>query len=503
MSLHRDRLELSDGERIRRYAVPGWMIAECTAARERGDWRAACEAALIDVTFDDAGPVAGLLAGFAPDLLRWHLPRAMGGAVHLAGWRSYLLAGDGPVRPDTMVLMVRTLETGNGANRLTLDAVRAGDIEGRPICPLPPYLWDARRAAELPHTGAAGPADSDAALAAAWTAAGWELDEDGFRSWRRWHLSLLRSLDPVLAARELRRVSAQFGRWTWVLQDRWGVSELCLLASGDRIRVTVPASRPAETNGAELRLLPDVLRPPIDRELIGEGRLDPADLHPLVRDVLAPGVTGNPDPSLVPAGLLDERVFRVRCRGVWHWVSVRAGRLELPEHSADERQRELSLQAFGGEIGGCFKADLGWHGRARWLPRALREHRRDLWLRLESGGPRVVTALLDAGLDPRLCDGGGRTLVHLLGAFGDPAVLPRLLAAGLDVDARDREGITPLFEALTRRWPVELITALVDAGADPRLPVQGVSPLKYIKTLRQRDMTPGLTAALAYLRRKS
>ncbi|GGN77022.1 hypothetical protein GCM10010112_49690 [Actinoplanes lobatus] len=496
MSLHRDRLELSDGERIRRYAVPGWMIAECTAARERGDWRAACEAALIDVAFDDAGPVAELLAGFAPDLLRWHLPRAMGGTVHLAGWRTYLLAGDGPVEPDTMVLVVRTPDIENGANRLTLDAVRAGDVEGRLICPLPPYLWDVRRAAELPLTGVAGLADSD--VVAAWTAAGWELDDGR----RRWHLSLLGSMDPVLAARELRRVSAQFGRASWGLLGRWNSSELHLLASGDRIRVIVPASRPEETGRAELRLLADVLRPPIDRALIETGRLDPADLHPLVRDVLAPGVTGDPDPSLVPAGLLDERVFRVRCRGVWHWVSVRGGRLALPEHSDDEWQRELSLRAFGGEIGGCFKADLGWRGLARWLPKALREHRRDLWLRLESGGSRVVTALLDAGLEPRLCDGGGRTLVHLLGAFGDPAVLPRLLAAGLDVDARDREGITPLFEALTRRWPIELIIALVDAGADPRLPVQGVSPLRYLKTIRARDMTPDLTAALGYLKEK-
>ncbi len=82
---------LDDWRLIRRYAVPGWMVAECTEARGRGDWRAACEAARVTVAFEEAGPAAELLAGFAPDLLRWHLPRVLDGTAALASGTRYVL----------------------------------------------------------------------------------------------------------------------------------------------------------------------------------------------------------------------------------------------------------------------------------------------------------------------------------------------------------------------------------------------------------------------------
>lgn len=479
------------------------MIAECAAARERGDWRAACEAALFDVAVDDPAPVADLLAGFAPDLLRWHLPRTLGGSVHVRGWRTYLLAGDGPIGPDTMVLLVRTPDVQCGANRMSLEAVRADDLGGRPVHPLPPWLWDARRAADLPTVMPTEPTTDRAALAERWTAAGWELDDGGFGSWQSWHVALLRGIDPVLAARELRRIPAQFGHRSWEVQGRWDASQVRLESSGDRLRVTTSTKAAAGTDAVKLRLLAEALQPPIDLALIRSGQVDPADLHPLVRAALAPAATGELDTSVLPAVFTEERVFRVRCRGVWHWVAVRAGRLELSEHSEAERQRELSLRAFGGEISGCFAADLAWRGQAKWLPRALRDYRKDLWLRLEFGGSRVVVAALDAGLEPRLRDGGGRTLVHLLGAFGDPAVLARLLAAGLDVNARDRQGVTPLYEAVLWRWPLHLIVALVEAGARPRMEAQGVSPIRFLERLRPRDLTPDRAAVLNYLKEKA
>jgi hypothetical protein len=55
--------------------------------------------------------------------------------------------------------------------------------------------------------------------------------------------------------------------------------------------------------------------------------------------------------------------------------------------------------------------------------------------------------------------------------------LPRLLAEGLDVNTRDRIESTPLFEAVMYRWPADMVIALTDAGADPRLKVLGRSPL--------------------------
>lgn len=125
---------------IRRYAVPEWMIAECAEARERGDWQAACEAGRVTVTFDEAGPVADLLAGFAPDLLRWHLPRAMDGTAALRPGMRYVLTPDGPVTADTVVLGVRTPNWETSAQRLTLHAVPSATL---------PRGWSSRSAAHV------------------------------------------------------------------------------------------------------------------------------------------------------------------------------------------------------------------------------------------------------------------------------------------------------------------------------------------------------------------
>lgn len=75
------RREAAGWRRIRRYAVPGWMIEQATGRRLAGDWRGACAAAGVDVTFDLAEvarvhgrPVASALEDdlrhLAPDLLR-------------------------------------------------------------------------------------------------------------------------------------------------------------------------------------------------------------------------------------------------------------------------------------------------------------------------------------------------------------------------------------------------------------------------------------------------
>lgn len=78
--------EASRLRRIRRYAVPPWMVEQATERRLAGDWRGACAAANVDVTFDLADvarehgdavatAIEDDLGNFAPDLLRWHLPR--------------------------------------------------------------------------------------------------------------------------------------------------------------------------------------------------------------------------------------------------------------------------------------------------------------------------------------------------------------------------------------------------------------------------------------------
>ncbi|MEU8003872.1 hypothetical protein AB0B66_22170 [Catellatospora sp. NPDC049111] len=428
---------------VRQYAVPEWMIAECAEARERGDWRAACEAARVTVDIDDAGPVADLLAGFAPDLLRWHLPRSGSGTAGLSAGLTYLLAPDGPVTPDSAVLVVRSPEWVTGSQRLTVQARRAGDLEETPVYPLAPYLWDARRVGEL--------------------------------------RDVLRRADPSFAVRELRRLTAQFGHRSYRLRGdesrlkRYYHRKVYLEAAGDRHRLACAEPAPPRPGsiGVDLCLHPMLLRPPVDLELIGHDRIGVAELHPLVRAALFPAAGAETRPvatSMVPAGFWKEERIRVRCGRQWHWISMRDGQVELLHHDGAERRREHALRAFGGTIRGCFQAELGWLDGDDAAPKRLREHRHDLWRRMEHGGSRVVRALLDAGMNPHVRDGQGRTLLHRMHMFEhDEELLPRLLAAGLDVNALSRRGWTPMAEALVHAAPIDLLVALNAAGGYPQL----------------------------------
>ncbi|GIE34569.1 hypothetical protein Ait01nite_076140 [Actinoplanes italicus] len=592
MSGH-DPLALADWQRIRRYAVPTWMIAECTEARERGDWRAACEAALVDVRVDDPAPVAELLAGLAPDLLRWHLPRALGGSTELAGPKSYVLAPDGPVGPGTPVLVARVPPRVPGADPLILEAMPAGAIDGDLIFPVPSYLWDARRAAglgavarpsagsaprpasiaaarppgsaALPSTGAAG--GDLAACLEEWTAAGWSFGDDDSDDWRPREAALLSRLDPVSTAGELRRVTAQFGRRSWGIWADHYREELRFRADGDRLRITTGWNVPSQPNSlrAVPCLHPGLLRPSIDLDLLQRGLIGPDDLHPLVRGALFPravrspalpsaemrpaagrggavrggavrggivpvrgsaatgadagcagvrsagdgtavpvdagragagfaggGASARPVAGIVPTWFGDEERIRVRCGNGWHRISVRNGRLALPEHTEAERGRERTLRALGGVSGGCFNAELAWNGGGDTPPpKRLRAYRRDLWLRMRHGGTRTVLALLDAGMDPHIRDGRGRTLLHRMHGFDHVRLLPRLLAEGLDVNTRDRVESTPLFEAVMYRWPPDLVIALVEAGADPRLKTVYRSPLDVLDEIESSGSAHG------------
>ena len=78
-----------------------------------------------------------------------------------------------------------------------------------------------------------------------------------------------------------------------------------------------------------------------------------------------------------------------------------------------------------------------------------------------------MEALLAGGAEINARDRDGGTPLHKAAGFnGNPAVLEALLAAGADINARDEKGLTPLHEAA---WGVEnpaVMEALVAAGAD-------------------------------------
>jgi hypothetical protein len=526
------QLFLSDWRRIRRHAVPARMIAACAEARSRGDWRAACAAARIDVGPDvaDDAPVEH----FAPDLLRWHLPRALHGSTAFAEGQFYLLIPDEPVGPDTVLLTVRSPETAEGPQRLRLGTVRgADDLHGGRAVPVPAYLWDARHAAglraalggsahRLPLLTASGeplPEDSVGAgddLAAraervwraptrreAFAEAGFGFTPGQEGEWRsadrNWPLE---ALDPLRLAHETRWLAARLQERTWVLWQHSFRYLTVFVEPGDGVRVSLVSSYRSEPGtvadppGTRIAMV----RYSADLELLRQGRLKPGALHPLVRDALFPGAPADP---FRPE---DGELVRVRCNGVWHEIEARLGRLDPLAHTLDERQRERAMRAFGGAVEGCFAVEQLWYGGLGRLPRQLRAYRAELWEHLIHGGTGTLLELLGNGLDPHLRDSTGGTLIHRIAAFDHREVLPRLLAEGVDVDTVDKEGYTALFRIVLRHGPSEVITALVDAGADPRIRNRArETVLDYAeKVLGYGDrLRPDFREALDHLRKRA
>ena len=117
---------------------------------------------------------------------------------------------------------------------------------------------------------------------------------------------------------------------------------------------------------------------------------------------------------------------------------------------------------------------------------------------------KAVSALLDAGADPDLHGEGGRTALHQ--AVGgnawdngaDLEIVRALIAAGADVNARDEDGLPPLFLAAMNKNSIPVINALIEAGADPkeRITVNGVSGLTLLHAATANDGNGPLVAAL-------
>ncbi|GGS82288.1 MULTISPECIES: ankyrin repeat domain-containing protein [Streptomyces] len=514
-------------QRIRRHAVPARMIEDATARRLAGDWRAACAAAAVDVRFDlsevaarHGAAVAEAaeddLLHLAPDLVRWHLPRLLGGRTTLTPNVRVLLAryGGGPGAP---VLSATTGPMADGPQRLRLHCapLHPADANRSTHHTAPSYrhenwiaarpLWDARQAAGLRDrlTGGAGrlpflhpdgtpldpaafpaadPGAGDPAAHAEWTAllhargdapaayaaAGLERDtapsETGPQQGRVDPDAVLAAggVDLTRLEQEVRRLAdaGEGGRFT-VPTGWYGL--LVLRLSGDRgLRVSGERRQWHASAASGPRLPAFAYERLPDLELVRTGRITPRELHPLVASSLFPDA----GPADGPPGPAEPRPVRVRCRTSWHEVHSRGGTLDLLHHSAEEQRRESAMRAFGGAVTGCFAVQHAWTAPdGVRLPRALREERRELFLRVQHGDTAGVTALLDAGTDPRVRDGRGCTLLHLLPQLDHSALLPRLLGAGLSPEVRDGLGRTPLVTAVTNGGSADLVRALVAAGS--------------------------------------
>lgn len=161
---------LSCWRRVRAFAVPPPMIERSAARRVVGDWAGACAAAHIDVDLhprsvarthgqEIATRLRDDLRHLAPDLLRWHLPRAVPDGLVRPGLTISLArypTGDGA----PLHLVARTPPApASGGQRFSLglwdgSSVGAGGHpRPRPHrrfrLDLHRHLWDARRAGEL------------------------------------------------------------------------------------------------------------------------------------------------------------------------------------------------------------------------------------------------------------------------------------------------------------------------------------------------------------------
>ncbi|MFF2328094.1 MULTISPECIES: ankyrin repeat domain-containing protein [unclassified Streptomyces] len=514
--------EMASRRQVRRYAVPRRMIEESARRRAAGDWQGACAAARFDVRFDLArvseryGPdVAGALASdllhLVPDLVRWHLPRVLGGRSTLATDRTVILAGygrtpDGPTSASPY-LYLRTLPMVDGPQRIALRFGTAGmQRQSAPVVfrsgfedwRTARYLWDGRRTGELRTRAggadrvpflhadgtplgagelpAADPGSGDPVARAEWltllhhnghvaeslAAAGieWDPTPPQLPAWYQATPETIMAglaLDVPRVEANVRRFAEQSPAERFLISKDWRANILLEFTDHGPLRMSLTGRREAEDAAfvpeAAWRRLPDI-------DLLRSGGMSPGELHPLVAGALVTGigpVAGPPEPT-PPAPV------RVRCRGTWHEVVFRDGALASP-HTPQERQRENALRAFGGAVTGCFAVEHACVTGKGPLPKALRAQRRDLFLRVQHGDTPGVLDLLDAGVDLRVRDAGQRSLLHVLHLIDHTLLLPRLLAAGLDLEATDHQGRTPLCAAVDGGGSPALVQALLEAGA--------------------------------------
>lgn len=108
--------------------------------------------------------------------------------------------------------------------------------------------------------------------------------------------------------------------------------------------------------------------------------------------------------------------------------------------------------------------------------------------------------LVETMLTPQQCvsvmDCQGRTLLHMLAQYANPAentrwlvVAKELIARGIRLDTLDSEGITALHYAIIHDW-AELAELLLEAGANPNALAldSGVSPVLMAALNQQRRM---------------
>ncbi|AGZ42085.1 ankyrin repeat domain-containing protein [Actinoplanes friuliensis] len=473
--------------------MPPGMVTVATERRLAGDWRGACEAAMVDVHIDladvartygahHAARIEADLRGLAPDLLRRFLPRSEGLLRHSA---TVVLFRHEPLHSDEPRL-IASLPRGGRSPRQAI-ALRVGHRVPEHFYDLPDWAWHADAVAARrwacgasdtrlpwhfpdgtpypqgtvtpPEEGADRPAVFERISAApvateAFAAAGLHLDPTPRGQVYYWHdqevtasLAELATALPTAHA-EITRLTHRYARTRFATPTRlYAVNGTTVAEREEKLE---PGPRAFGVPA------------PMDAALLRQGDLTPDDLHPLIHEALFPGRVQKRPP---PAG--HEPVpIRVRCGTEWHTVIATGGRLLTPHHDDAEIRREFVLAGLGGPIGGCAAAVRAWRSGAKPIPKAVRKDRQDLFALALHGDTDGLLARLADGIDPALRTPGGGTLLHLVAHVDHRRVLPVLLAAGFSLDDRDHNGRTPL-HAAAESGAEPAMAALAAAGANP------------------------------------
>ena len=380
------------------------MIAAATRRRMSGDWRGACAAADVEVQLDLGAVLArhgaditalllGDLRALAPDLLRWHLPRASHGSGRLLGGLVVPLArypdrgggqrsGNGgaltlvAATPDYALaagerIVLTTLEPRQAAAGAKGSLQRYSLIDHR-------MFWDSSCAGGLADLCAmrrgaqqiTGLQDAGQAVEA-WTAAGFTLVASSSAGLNRRLAGVPVNL-PGLAGRAREALpgvgtaAIRFGGGAIVLQGLDGFEGSPPISAE---LVPPQVARPFPT-------VPDaVWMRPVDVDLLRFELLRPDELHPLVAAAVAPetAVAESAAPQAAPR-LTDDWLYRavpgatslaatpdggaevrVRCGPDLHRIVQRDRRWQSVDHRSVEA-RESLVTLLGGQMNPCSAA---------------------------------------------------------------------------------------------------------------------------------------------------
>lgn len=388
----------------RRFGIPPGMIAAATRRRVSGDWRGACAAADVEVQLDlDAvlarhgaditASLLGDLRALAPDLLRWHLPRASHGCGRLLGGLVVPLArypdrggGQRSRGGGALTLVAATPDYALAAGeRIVLTTLKPRRAAAGARGSLQRYslidqrmFWDSSSTWSLADLCATrrgaqqitGLQDAGQAVEA-WQAAGFRLVASSSDSLNRRLAGVPVNL-PGLAGRvraALPGVGAaaiRFGGGAIVLRGL-DCSEGSPPISAELVPPQVARPLPTVPDAVWMR--------PVDADLLRFELLRPDELHPLVAAALVPETaTAEPVPRQATTRLTEDWLYRavpgttsfaatpdgaaevrVQCGPELHRILQRDRRWQTVDHQSVEA-RESLVTLLGGQMNPCSAA---------------------------------------------------------------------------------------------------------------------------------------------------